>query len=55
MVLLLLVTGCVPVKKSLRLFERPEDKLLNEYLKRASEYEQRADMKEALKQYELAS
>jgi tetratricopeptide (TPR) repeat protein len=54
MLLLLLVIGCVPVKKSLRIFERPEARLLNEHLKKASEYEHRADMLAALKQYELA-
>lgn len=54
MVLLLLVLGCVPVKKSLRLFERPEDTLLNAYLKKANDYERQADMTAALKQYQLA-
>jgi tetratricopeptide (TPR) repeat protein len=54
MVLLLLVIGCVPVKKSLRLFERSEDTLLDEHLKKAREYEHQTDMVAALKQYELA-
>ena len=54
MVLLLLVLGCVPLKKSLRLFERPEDGLLNAYLKKANDYERQADMTAALKQYQLA-
>ena len=54
MVLLSLAFGCVPVKTSIRFFERPEERLLNEYLEKAHEYEQRSDMTAALKQYQLA-